>query len=196
MLERIQFDECGLGIDQWILEGVSRYGALSLFLPAGETLRPVYGRWRFESNALFQGVDLIQVDEVLEGPKAGIFAQFFRDELPGLSVSPPQADRIADLAILGVGTNGHVAFHEPHLPLDFAFGEVSLSEESAKRIGAATHTKAISYGVGAFKMCKSVLLVARGSRKQNVFERALSTDSLLPVAELIRRGRCKLWADF
>lgn len=172
----------------WITEKMQAYSAHSIFLPAGETPRPLYAAWRADLPDFLRGLELHQLDEVLDGSRAGMFAEFFRRELPGLTVLPPVAERTVDLGLLGLGPNGHVAFHEPGLAPDFTFGEVILKPESAKRIGASESTKARTYGVGAFNKCRALLLVVRGAGKLEVLKRAQAGDLSLPVAHLLRHS--------
>jgi 6-phosphogluconolactonase/glucosamine-6-phosphate isomerase/deaminase len=171
-------------VENWLLSRVTRYGARSLFLPAGETPRPLYTRWRAAPPAYLAGLRLLQVDDVTSGASKGLFARFFREELPGISVFPPEREERADLAILGLGTNGHVAFHEPGLPVSFRFGEVDLEEDTTLRLKLEPGTRGITYGVGVFAEAKAVLLVVRGEGKRNAYDRFLQGDPAIPASGL------------
>jgi glucosamine-6-phosphate deaminase len=138
---------------------------------------------------------LLQVDDVLTGRKQGLFAQFFREELPGWEVVPPACEERGDLAILGLGTNGHVAFHEPGLPAGFCFGEVSLAEDTLARLHLEPGTKGITYGVGAFHDTKAILLVVRGENKQQALERLQKGDPALPASGLLSHPDLTVLAD-
>ena len=45
-----------------------------------------------------------------------------------------------DVALLGLGPNGHVGFHEPGYHADFLGGRVTISDETKQRVpGAVTN---------------------------------------------------------
>lgn len=167
----------------WLRDRAGHYNAKSLYLPAGETPKPLYAHWRTHPELLAR-FQLYQVDDVAEGPKAGLFARFFQEELPGFHVEPPTRDVQADLAILGLGTNGHLAFHEPGLPKDFRFGRVELHDDTCARLGLAPRTQGVSFGLGAFLATKAVLLLVRGANKERALAALEQGDESWPVAAL------------
>jgi 6-phosphogluconolactonase/glucosamine-6-phosphate isomerase/deaminase len=171
-------------IEDWLEAKVERYGASSLFLPAGETPRTLYKQWRLRPHRHLRNLSLLQVDDVLDGNSKGMFARFFQEELPDFNVHPPKEGTSAHLAILGLGTNGHLAFHEPHLPRDFTFGEVDLEEDTLRRLRLEPGTRGITYGIGAFLQCRAILLVVKGSSKRAAYEAFLSKSDSSPAASL------------
>jgi 6-phosphogluconolactonase/glucosamine-6-phosphate isomerase/deaminase len=52
-----------------------------------------------------------------------------------------------DVALLGLGPNGHVGFHEPGLKANFEGGRVMIKEETKKRVPGATTNEALTFGV-------------------------------------------------
>jgi len=196
-MEILRVEDGGIAItEEWIQRRVEKYQARSLFLPAGETPKPLYAKWRERWPSFLEGVDLLQVDDVLNGSGKDMFSNFFRQELPGRIVKYPVKGGKADLAILGFGTNGHVAFHEPFLPADFSFGEVDLEAETAKRLGIESTAKGITYGVGTFLQCRAILLVVRGAGKQKVFDRFLQGDPKVPASGLKEHADLVVLKDF
>lgn len=181
--------------EKWIENRVKRYGARSLFLPAGETPRPLYARWRKAEPGYLKGLRLLQVDDVSTGKEKGMFARFFQEELPGFDVEPPVKEEKADLAILGLGTNGHVAFHEPGIPSSFRFGEVDLADDTASRLKLEPGTKGVTYGVGAFFEAKAILLVVRGQNKKEALERLKKGDPTLPATGLLNHPDITVLTD-
>ena len=152
-----------------------------LFVPAGGTPTPLYQRWRRENSPLLKSLKLVQIDEIINGPKRGTFRRFFEAEMgPYLDQFEliGQADKTADAAILGVGVNGHVAFHEPHIPRHFAGGCVRLSCETLEYLHLEDPTWGVTYGVGAFSQCRSVLVLAQGENKQRILKKALAQKNL------------------
>jgi 6-phosphogluconolactonase/glucosamine-6-phosphate isomerase/deaminase len=180
----------------WLKQSVSpEIGGL--FLPAGSTMRPVYAAWREKKPPELDGLTLLQMDEVIEGNKQGLFQSYFREELPNLKVQTLGATPFSgkSIAILGLGLNGHVAFHEPDMPVSFTFGEVNLSVSSACELGVPTGCLAKSYGLGTFLKCESLLLVVRGEKKREVFQRLLAKDYELPATHLLAHKNLTILAD-
>ena len=67
-----------------------------------------------------------------------MFEHFLRSTLPSfveqIKWVSQRNFKQADAAILGLGLNGHIAFHEPELPETFSWGEVKLSEQTKKSL--------------------------------------------------------------
>ena len=159
----------------------------SIYLPAGKTPEPLYEELERRPLASLQKAQFYQIDDILDGPQAGLFKRYFQSQLPSY------LDRMhwieqgrcqAQAAILGLGLNGHCAFHEPHLPADFAYGELSLSPETSKTLKLSAGTKALSYGMASFMACKRVLLMVTGSHKAAILDRFLAADPSLPASQL------------
>ncbi|MCB0420910.1 MAG: 6-phosphogluconolactonase [Bdellovibrionales bacterium] len=169
----------------WLEKKIAQYQAHSLYLPAGSTPQTLYHLWEEGVPKGFSQLRLLQVDEVITGPRKGLFAQFFREHLPTWASkveSPAVSDgAIADLTILGLGLNGHVAFHEPKTPLDFVYGEMDLEASTRENLGLSPQDRALSYGVGAFVKSKAILLMVMGEGKEEVFHDFLNRSSGLPV---------------
>jgi len=182
-------------IDCWLTEKVARYKARSLYLPAGGTLRRLYAHWRTSPHPALQHLELHQVDDILEGERRRMFAHFFAQELPGFAVREPRIYVQADLGILGLGVNGHVAFHEPGLPETFTFGTVIPHDETALRLGVQPGTRAVTFGLGAFLQTKALLLIVSGESKRRAFERFLARDPALPATALYKHPDFRFFVD-
>lgn len=170
--------------NEWLIDRFERYNTKSIYLPAGETPQLLYADWRLRAPEALRQMKLYQVDDVTSGEKAGLFRRFFEKELPGFRVIPPERDVQADLAILGLGTNGHLAFHEPGMPAHFRFGPVSLHQETRDRLGLAAQDEAVSFGLGAFLAARSILLLVRGENKGRAFTAFKNGDASLPATAL------------
>jgi glucosamine-6-phosphate deaminase len=99
-------------------------------------------------------------------------------------VVPPEHPERGDLAVLGLGTNGHVAFHEPGIPADFRFGEVKLHDDTAERLHLESGTVGRTYGIGIFNEAKALLLVVRGESKRRALQGLLEGDPNVPASAL------------
>jgi glucosamine-6-phosphate deaminase len=76
-----------------------------------------------------------------------------------------------DLVILGIGMNGHVAFHEPGYPSTLFRGEVIVADEDCDAMKMPRGTKADTFGTGAFLKSKAILLIARGASKKALMQK-------------------------
>jgi glucosamine-6-phosphate deaminase len=84
-----------------------------------------------------------------------------------------------DLTILGLGSNGHIAFNEPGTPFDSRTRVVTLTE-STRAANAPLFpegdvpTHAITMGIGTILESKSIVLLASGDKKRAAIERLRS----------------------
>ncbi len=171
----------------------------SIFLPAGKTPTRLYQFWESQHPTYLQGVSLLQIDDVRTGPQEDVFKRYFESALPhsmGAFRSITIADDQADLAILGFGLNGHVAFHEPGIPFDFYSGCVRLSSESRQSLGLKEETWGVTYGLGAFLKTKAVLLMVSGAAKRDTFRRFLAENDTFPATGLKRHADLTVLVDF
>lgn len=169
--------------NKWIEQKAQQYKAKSLFLPAGETPKELYADWRKHSPGFLEQLHLMQVDDVIDSEKEGLFRKFFREELPLYRVRYPQKGMVADLAILGVGTNGHIAFHEPGIPWSFEFGEVDLANDTKLRLGLESSARGITFGAATFLQAKAIMLIVKG-KKEEAYHKFMQADSSIPVSAL------------
>ncbi|MBC87104.1 MAG: hypothetical protein CL677_07970 [Bdellovibrionaceae bacterium] len=153
-----------------------------IYLPAGNTPKALYKNWRETKPQFLQESRFLQIDEVNDGSK--IFENFFSQELGSTIPVEPFSDGTtqADIALLGIGLNGHVGFHEPDIPISFYSGCVPLSAKSCHSLELEKGTWGCTYGVGAFVKCKSILLLAHGPSKINIVNEISKEDCLLPAA--------------
>ena len=73
-----------------------------------------------------------------------------------------------DLTILGVGTNGHIAFNEPGSEPDSKTRLVKLSKQTIKnnsKIFSKIPTRALTIGIKTILSSKKIILLASGKKK-------------------------------
>jgi len=178
---------------------------LRLCLPTGDTPSPVYARLAAlarAGEAPFGGATVVALDEYLDLPP-GHPARCdvrLRRELLDLLPAPPSAfhrieaddpdpeaaaariDAVAadglDLALLGLGANGHVGLNEPGSYADAPTRVVRTSESSrraaAERYGADPAPSAgITLGVARLLEALEIWLLVTGERKAGILARAL-----------------------
>ena len=183
--------------NSWCQE-VFRYSK-GIFLPAGGTPEALYKHWTQKQPAFLKGHTFYQVDDILNGPRKGEFWRFFETHLPhhlsqivqvekGLGAGP-------EVALLGLGVNGHVAFHEPLLPENFSYGCVELESETRFYLGLPEGTWGVTYGLGSFLKCKEILIMVFGAHKREVLQRLLARDPALPASKLMQHHKLTIIAD-
>ncbi len=188
----------GRAASNWCREKKIKYAATSAFVPAGRTPMALYDVWRTERPDYLTGMRLLQIDDVLTGREAGVFKRFFADHLPEYQNQIElitDASAGADLAILGLGLNGHVAFHEPGVDDTFYSGCVRLTETTCDHLGLERGTWGISYGAAAFSRAKAVLLMVSGSSKCDILARLIDRDPRLPATSLLAHCDFTILAD-
>lgn len=190
--------DLGRASSQWCEEKIGAYGAHSIYIPAGRTPMALYDVWRRENPSYLAGLDLVQIDDVLTGPKRDLFRRFLEENLPAHLKQIKfikDGSRQADLAILGLGLNGHVAFHEPGVHADFYSGSVRLSQVTCDHLELARDTWGISYGAGAFARARAVLMMVSGASKREILARFRAGDPDLPASALFDHPDLTLIAD-
>ena len=179
----------------------------ALGLATGETMEPVFTelvRRHHEHGLSFAGVRAYLLDEYVdlgrEDPHAcrnvvhRLLARHV-DLGPGAVHGPnPHATNLdaecaryeqevraasIGLQMLGIGSNGHIAFNEPSSPLDSTTWVVALSERTqadnawAFPAGRSVPTRAITQGIATIGAASKLLLVACGHRKADAVARAI-----------------------
>lgn len=89
-----------------------------------------------------------------------------------------------DIQILGIGTNGHIAFNEPAKELSVGTSVVDLTENTImdnsrffKSLDEVPKT-AITMGIGSILKAKKIILLASGENKKDVIKKLLEKDTL------------------
>ena len=173
---------------------------LALCLPTGNTPRPLYASLRQsyqQGHVRFAQARLFMVDEYVgaAGDADWSFSRYLDRELidhvdfaprnifkiDGAATDPEaEARRFEaaidaiggiDLAVLGLGANGHVAFNEPGTEADSSTNVARLSPDtlSANRAflpADASPTHAITIGLGTIRASGAILLLVNGSSKR------------------------------
>ena len=91
-----------------------------------------------------------------------------------------------DLAISGVGDNGHVAFNEPNDYLIPHFHAVNLDEATIKANSrffddiSEVPKQAVTIGIADIMLAKHLFIVASGEKKAPIFERLFENDHVDP----------------
>ena len=196
-------------VASFLAECLSEDPALVLGLPTGRTPVPMYRalvRLHQRGRADFSSATTFNLDEFVGLPKRhpGSYHAFMRAHLfdhvnleesrvhlPDGEARHPAAEArrydamIAaagglDIAVLGIGANGHIGFNEPARSLSAATTVVTLKAKSragnAAAFGGVTARvprRAISMGVGTILSARHVVLLATGAEKAAIVARAV-----------------------
>lgn len=101
-----------------------------------------------------------------------------------------------ELAVVGIGRNGHVAFNEPGSPPDSRTRVIDLTAASREQNAAyydgrqAIPAQAMTVGLGTILEARRVVLIASGSSKADILRQALegSVTSDVPASHLRSAG--------
>jgi glucosamine-6-phosphate deaminase len=179
----------------------------TLALPTGETPRGVYAELvrRHREGLSFRHATTFGLDELWPLSSGGpSFRRDLDEQLLGrIDIEPARrrhldgdvaAARVGaacagyeaaiaragglDLALLGLGRNGHIAFNEPGSARDSRTRRVTLHEDTrldlARSVGAqAVPREALTMGVATILAARQVVLLALGARKSEVVARLL-----------------------
>lgn len=95
-----------------------------------------------------------------------------------------------DLAVLGVGVNGHIGFNEPDVSLRGEFSLVSLSKTTqtvGRKYfnGGQTPQKGATITLETLKQAKTVIVIATGENKRQAATHILAEDGTLPAGAFL-----------
>ncbi len=234
--------EVGLRAAEIVAETVKQRPGAVLALPTGNTPMGMYAEMgRMHNQGLdFSRVTVFMLDEYVgvsrESPYsfAGYLDKHFyanvnvprarRHGFDSLGADPEAECRrydrdIAqaggfDLAILGIGSNGHVAFNEPGEFVSLASHVQQLAEDTISRNRSATTgreqagnpkteppeqfpTHAMTVGMGAILNARSLLLLATGAAKARAVAEMMNgrVTTRLPASLLQIHDDCSVLAD-
>lgn len=106
-----------------------------------------------------------------------------------------------DLAVLGLGTNGHLGLNEPSSTADQPTRVVKLTEETregARRYGAdPPPTWGLAVGLSEILAAREVWLLVTGSAKAEILRRVINDEKTdqIPATFLRAHPNSVIWAD-
>ncbi len=87
-----------------------------------------------------------------------------------------------DLAVLGIGVNGHIALNEPGTPFDARAHLSTLTRSTIERLllpgvsDEMTPRLGLTLGIGTILRARTILLLASGEEKAHILDAALNGD--------------------
>jgi glucosamine-6-phosphate deaminase len=205
-----------------LADRLSNRPSLRLCLPTGSTPAPVYAAFAAHGGSMADATILLLDEFVLPPGSAGrCDVMLERDLLQRLERPPrdvvvwdttndPGEASIAmereiaaglDLAILGLGTNGHVGINEPGSPADSRSRLVELAPSTADGVLAygaeQVPTHGLTLGIGTLLDAQEIWLLVTGAHKRTVLEQALHgpVTTELPASLLRDHPRFVVVAD-
>lgn len=108
-----------------------------------------------------------------------------------------------DFQLLGIGTNGHIGFNEPHTAFDSQTHVVELSENTRLDNGRffddwnEVPTHAITMGIQDIMQAKEIILVATGVHKAQVMAQLFNSpvDEIMPASILKQHPGIRFYLD-
>lgn len=107
-----------------------------------------------------------------------------------------------DLAILGIGRNGHIGFNEPGTPFDSRTHVATVSEDTRRANAYAFRSddpprQAITVGIATILQSRRIILLVTGSEKAEILYQALHgpIDIAVPASVLQRHPKVTVTAD-
>jgi glucosamine-6-phosphate deaminase len=217
---------------QQFLEVLRRKPEAAIALPTGNTPLILYGRLatlRREGRFSCERARFFNLDEFIgkSAEDAQSYAAFlWRHAFHPLDVSPgqvrvlrgdasdPEAECKAfeqaiadagglDLAILGLGANGHIAFNEPGSSWNSVTHEITLTPESRRgQLGlyaseAEVPRRAITMGIKTIRGARQILLLVSGWAKTDALAALLrkQPDPQWPVTALLNHPNLTVFAE-
>jgi len=165
---------------------------MRLCLATGNTTRPVYQQTAIESEP-----EVFLLDEFGGLPRddPARCAAMLRRDLPGHPFHAPHVDAVdpvaaageygrliadggLDLAVVGLGRNGHLGMNEPGSARDSTTRVVDLAEstsDGASAYGASIRPEwGITVGIGELMAADELWLVVTGTHKRQILARVMS----------------------
>ena len=93
-----------------------------------------------------------------------------------------------DLAVLGIGMNGHIGYNEPGTQFETFTRVQKLTKSTRRELGAGCEKveRAVTMGIKTLMCAKDIIVLAAGEEKADIVFKAVygRTDSLIPAAFL------------
>ena len=195
-------------------------GVETLGVATGSTFSPIY-KHLTKTYDLPKALMAIGLDEYLGVPAdhpASFRETLIRElivpaglDAENLIMPPTDADGIEEfeknlrdlgpigLQLLGIGTNGHIAFNEPGTNPTLRTHVVTLTRETieanADRLHGEIFEQAVTQGIANILESKKILLVATGTTKAKAISEMLGSNGSSPASELLDHPELALMID-
>lgn len=204
-----------------------------LILPTGSTPLPVYkniaemyerGEVSFKDAVTFNLDEYIGISEehperyynfMMKNLFSKVDMKAENINIPDSKTSDPEKECVryeekyknagcADIAMLGIGQNGHIGFNEPGTPFTSVTHVTDITESTVKANARFFENedqvpkKAMTMGISTILSAKKILLLITGKSKHEILMRLLkqsSADEGIPASVLLEHENTVIYAD-
>jgi len=232
VLQVRDYSELSTKAAQHVAGTIRKRPAAVLALPTGDTPKGLYdrlvalyqqSRWDFSRVTTFNLDELLGIDD--QDPDS--YATYLYERLlRRVNVRPENIHLISsspedehaeceryeslieetggiDLAILGIGENGHIGFNEPGTPWESITHVTTITKATLKKMDKdfakkmSCPVRAITMGIRTIMNSKAILLLASGPEKADILAKALldSPTPAIPASVLQRHPHVAIIAD-
>jgi glucosamine-6-phosphate deaminase len=194
-----------------------------LGLPTGHSPLGVYrylAKWSEEGQIDWSAVRCFALDDYLGTDERNSFHYYLEKNLyshtnlvPGNKFNPCMTDNYdelirqsggLDLTILGIGSNGHIAFNEPGTCARswthcmWLNQSTRIANQDSFGQLEAVPTRGLTMGLATIMESRWVILMASGEKKKAIIERAFQGPVTVevPASLLKRHPKTDVWTDF
>jgi glucosamine-6-phosphate deaminase len=219
-----KFEELSMQVAEAIIELVTKKPDACLGLPTGNTPVRMYGHLARLSKAGdvdWSKVKCFALDDYLNADDDETFQRYLEEKLynhinisEGNKHNPRFVDDYdsliaqcggLDLTVLGIGTNGHIAFNEPDTPM-FSWTHCTWLAQSTR-----VHNEkffqdldevpkvGVTMGISTILGSKRIILMAFGEEKKPIIEKAFGENDPhpdVPASFLLLHKRVNIFTDF
>lgn len=217
------YEQMSLAAAQAIAEQLKAKPNSCFGLPTGRTPLRMYEllcQWSTKGELDWSSACCFALDEYIEMIGGESYADYLEEHLycntnlPSTNKFSPAAcddydKQIAshgglDLTLIGVGTNGHIAFNEPGT-LEASWTHCVWLTESTRKANAEFFDgidqvpyKAVTMGIQTIMASRKIIVLASGDTKRSVLLKALQVQDCtdLPLCWAFRRPDIQVFADF
>lgn len=219
-----RFDELSMQVAEAVIALVTKKPNACLGLPTGATPLRMYVHLSKLSRS--KGVDWSQVrcfalDDYLNADDDETFQSYLEENLykhlnlvESNKYNPRFVDNYdnliaecggLDLTVLGIGTNGHIAFNEPSTPMQSWTHCTWLAEttriHNEKFFDDPTEVPktGVTMGISTILASRRIILMAFGPEKKTIIEKAFhdrEPDPDIPASFLLLHDRVNIFTDF
>ena len=217
------FQAMSLRVAEIIASQLRAKPASCLGLPTGRTPLGCYqilSGWSESGQLDWSKVKCFALDEYLDSDDSRSFGTYLQDNLYRHTNLPPEsrfnprfvddydaliaASGGLDLAVVGIGRNGHIAFNEPGTPRQ-SWTHSAWLTDSTRAANAAWFGSietvpriAVTMGIATLLSSAEIVLIASGEHKRGILTRASSgpASAGLPASFLWEHSSLRVFTDF
>ena len=166
----------------------------NIIFPTGNTPLQMYKMLKEQSNipnhSVFQLDEYLNSNEYQEYLKSNLPSNFkfhfinaFAENIENECKRHDALCQNIDLTILGIGTNGHIAFNEPHTTTLMSPTRLVTLEKKTVEDNATKFTKAITLGIQTILRSKQIVLMAKRNKRE-ILDKIFTSSVTVPATYL------------